>query len=75
MILLTDVEIDDCQIEEFGLLEIFTNEHNIAKAQLKKVVEWLESPCVEHLGHSPRIHCHQCWNSLKEELDGNNEVS
>ena len=41
----------------------------IARAQLKKVVEWLDRPCHEHSGDvlHPHRRCGVCLQALKKE--------
>jgi hypothetical protein len=48
---------------------------NVSKAQLKRVVEWLEEPCTDHLEAMKyrasgfdfdRSECHECRKELKE---------
>ncbi len=43
-----------------------------AKAQLKKVVEWLDEPCHEHSDKQlhPHRRCGVCLEALKKECDG-----
>ena len=50
----------------------------IAKAQLKKVVEWCDAPCLEHPKTDdsygkPYTNCHsdcpECWQSLLKEIE------
>ena len=80
-ILLTDKEIK--QALESELDENFFKERGfksnskelfIAKAQLKKVVEWGSEPCYEHLsvmGGLPvrRARCEICWQKLLKECN------
>lgn len=42
---------------------------DVAKVQLKKVVEWGNERCIEHdLEGYDRRECSQCWQSLLEEV-------
>ena len=78
-ILLSDKEYLDYLVENELFVEIILNNnlHN-RKAQLKKVVEWLDTDCDEHPKVSDsygipyydcRSECADCLQSLKEELD------
>ena len=58
MILLTDEEMEEpCNYGE------------VAKAQLKKAVEWMDIPCHEHSGDvlHPHRRCGVCLQALKKE--------
>ncbi len=69
MIRLTDEEIytlDEECIDCHG-----HNEHDVAKAQLKKIKGWGEEPCREHehgrrVDEVPRRYCPECWQSLSD---------
>ncbi|KKM73915.1 hypothetical protein LCGC14_1405660 [marine sediment metagenome] len=44
----------------------------VAKAQLKKVVEWLDGLCPDRSVYEPdlqRKHCEGCWQSLLKEVE------
>ena len=43
----------------------------VAKAQLKKVVEWGNEPCKDrtHNGEMPRRWCWSCWQALLKETE------
>lgn len=80
MIRLTDEEIqvaleDELDENLFKEKGFATNSKElfIAKAQLKKVVEWGDMPCVEHehgalQGYYMRRLCKECWQALLEEV-------
>ncbi len=80
-ILLTDEEMQDAVgrvMADKGLSQIakecITRDSIIAKAQLKKVVEWGSEPCYEHLsvmGGLPvrRARCEICWQKLLKECN------
>ena len=48
------------------------NDRPVARAQLKKVVEWLYMPCREHpvsdVISLMRRDCEKCWQALLEEV-------
>jgi len=79
MILLTDEEIPGIEFkchyitgfEKDSAVRLRKWGDDIAKAQLKKVVEWLYMPCTEHPvseAISPmRKNCPKCWQALLEE--------
>ena len=50
---------------------------NVALAQAKKILEWLESPCPHTAPHytlQPRSDCYQCWQDFKQEVEGWKEM-
>ena len=73
--LLTDVLLTDEEILEYaGMTDDYLQDHRgMCQAQLKKVVEWGDEPCIEHqyYGDSgeiivrPRRRCPQCWQDLR----------
>jgi len=77
MIRLTDKEILEIlgvhgyTIEE--ATDILNNAgRGIAKAQLKKMVEWADSYCTHRQGkggiqNMPKRYCEECWQALLEE--------
>lgn len=78
MILLSDEEIRDATCWDYlsGDELILLRQSN--KAQLKAVVEWLDSDCKEHPkvsdpnGKSSFYHhedCPQCWLALRREIE------
>lgn len=80
MIRLTDEEIQRIRVESSNWSEA----ERIAKAQLEKVVEWGDEPCLEHQFPIPvivdgikqtlksstykRRDCSVCWQALLEEV-------
>jgi len=42
----------------------------IAKAQLKKVVEWGNEPCPHQYLANVKQRCRACWDDLKKEVYG-----
>ncbi len=71
MIRLTDEEI--LELDEMCFECGQHDDSEVAKAQLKKVVEWGDEPCIEHehgkrVDAVPRKHCSECWQALLEEV-------
>ena len=78
MILLSPEEIKEvyhsCSVGGFIRSEV---EKAIARAQLKKVVEWGNEDCTEHgfiiteevLKYPPRHQCPKCWQVLRKEVN------
>ena len=82
MIRLTDEEIgevmglpypleEDLEHENYAVVDI-QDLHPLAKAQLKKVVEWGDDLCLEHANKQVinvyKRECPQCWQALLEEV-------
>lgn len=78
-ILLTNKAIESVDIG-CGLREVergkpnegsYYYEHQLNKAQLKKIAEWGNEPCFEHrLGMDGlRRRCRECWQALLKECD------
>ncbi len=63
-------------IESDGSISRSTVTHHhreIAKAQAKKMVEWLEEDCphdtsFEVYVRAKRLHCAECWQALLDEV-------
>ena len=80
-ILLEDIELQDIicpyrgkMSDKLAKKKLFSMEKDIARAQLKKVVEWGDLFCVnrEHYGISKYVdkrqrECRQCWQAPKKE--------
>ena len=68
--ILTDEEMD----REYCLVDLHKDKfahHAIAKAQLKKIVEWGEETCPHDLGEGTQCYkhaCGMCWQALKAGL-------
>ena len=72
MILLTKEEIERAYRRKgYGSPHVnVLDPRGVAKAQLKKVVEWGETPCMEHLnGVTARKCCAFCIKALKKEIE------
>lgn len=60
--------------EEDGMFSKYEIFERGAKAQLKKVVEWLEEDCPHDVTpqmpyrRAKRKHCVECWQALLEEV-------
>lgn len=64
-ILLTDEEMR----EAYGIEGEYGTMDGVAKAQLKKVVEWIDSPNDCEHGKACRACCEECWESLLKEVE------
>ena len=71
MILLTNKEIESIPTTNQGGN---VDDLNIAKAQLKKVMEWGEEMCLDpqhthKLDYKQRHNCYRCWQDLLKECE------
>ena len=73
MILLSDEEIKKLIHEKWKTRDTLTFEE-LAKAQLKKVVEWGDEDCphlskpAEYFDGQHKRECRDCWQALKKEV-------
>ena len=65
--LLTDEEI--CKLEEDCVVCYGHDEHDVAKAQAKRIAEWGNETCTDrsHSGTMRKRECGFCWQTLLEE--------
>ena len=68
-ILLTDKEIDKLSEEWLDADEDVDWAEMMCKAQLKKVYEWLISPCEHELGWCHKFSCPLCRDVLLKEVE------
>lgn len=62
--LLSEKEIRD--LPKIMTRAITTSPEVVAKAQLRRVIQWGQEYCVHQ--NRPRRECGHCWNSLLEEV-------
>ena len=65
MMLLTDEE----QMRAYDFDWCEGNIGAVAKAQLKKVVEWGDEECSKHGGGRFKRECRLCWQALLKEIE------